>query len=298
MVFISIYLVIGIIGLIYSFLSRGKLVYINAPEDILPSEEKWKILKTHIFTAIILGVIIVNVIIRSFQPEIYSKLEVNGYLAYSIIGAILVSFMIISGIIQIHLIKHNVHFSNTNFIRNNPEILIPEEHYQTTKMFEDNEFWNLIATITFDHNKKEFDFSQFETLISKYHPSKIVEFYQTLISKKIDLVKSGILTPYTFIFRKYQDDFHFEFCELIILNGQEKFNKIIKDLDETSTIEFDFLKIKRYNLTGVLGNVFLQKTRKPIVTFIDFEDISMYYQEISSSESVKNELPRVHQKFK
>lgn len=293
-----IYLIISIIGLSYTLLSRNKMIYMTAPEDIIPEDKKWKILKTHIITSIILGIAFMNLFVKLIQPIFYDWIVSNDYLAYSIIGSIILSFLLISGIIQLNLIKTNVQFANVKFLTENPDLLVPEEYYTTTKSLEDEEFWSTIHLVEFDESTLLFNYSRIHHEFSSRHPKWLTMFYHSLIEKKINLIKKGILKPYQYIFRKYEGDFHEEFCEFLIMLGEEKYIMILNNLEELSEIKINILGINNYNLSAELSNAFIQKTRKALIPTKDFDCIPLQHDAKNSKQKIKEEFPRVFEAFK
>lgn len=292
------YLITALIGLLYALGSRRTIVYINAPEDVISADEKWKMLRYHILIAIIAGIAFVNLLIKNYQPDLFEWIQDSNYLAYSIIISIIISFFLIAGIIQAYLINTNPSFAGIRHIKKNPDVLEPEEHYTTDRSLNENEFWDAVELVSFNESKLQFDYTKIRHEFTQRHPVWLLEFYHALIEQKIQLINKDILRPYSYIFRKYEEDFHNEFCEFIIMMGREKYHQIVEYLDNLRSLNLNILSIKKYNLTAELADIFAQKTGKLLVATKEFEDVSRHYHKSIPKNFVKDNLPKTYDKFK
>ena len=292
------YLIVSLIGLLYALGSRGTIVYINAPEDVISDSEKWRTLKFHILASIIIGIAFVNLLVRKYQPDFYDWITESNYLAISIILSIVTSFFLIAGIIQAYLVNTNPSFAGVRLIKKNPDLLEADEHYTSDKSLKKSEFWEAIDLVVFDSKNLQFDYSKILNEFSQRHPVWLMEFYHSLIEHKVKLLNSKVLVPYSYIFRKYEEDFLGEFCEFIIMLGREKYEQIINDLDEISTIDLNILSIRKYNLSVEVADAFAQKTRKLLVPADDFANLPLHFHKSIPKNYVKENLPKTYKKFK
>jgi hypothetical protein len=290
-----VYLFLLAVGGLYWLLSLNRHVYINSPA--FDFKQRFKYLGAHVGASAVLGIVTINIILKIFFSSYYDYVIKENLLVHAMIGAMVVSFLLISAVINYTLRKTHSEFMQVEIMSNISELVETDASFETKRVMDDEEFWEFISMLS--NNKrsiihyKRFINQQLELKNLKW----MVEFYHCLIEKRNLLIQNNAYPISKYIFRKYEEDFSIPLMEFIILQGKESYNFILTNMDVIAHLDLNANVLHQGGISNNLKGVFKKKKGKILVPQTDFENISWDSRLLQESE-FKETYPLIFNKYR